>query len=103
MTYLLKANDPRERAIVAEEDLPRGRQLEPGDHAQRGRLAAARGPKQAEEFAVAHGEGRFLHRDEIGEGLVQLVDANLGHGYRGSLETTVNRATPKRVVTKDQV
>jgi hypothetical protein len=66
--------------FVAEKDLAAGGQLEPGDHAQRGRLAAARRPEQAEELAVAHGEGRVLHRDEVGERLVQVLDADLGHG-----------------------
>src|ERR671914_36362 len=35
--------------VAADEDLARGRLLEPGDHAQRRRLAAARGSDQHDE------------------------------------------------------
>ena len=65
--------------LAAEEDPALGRQLEAGDHAQGRGLAAARGAEQAEELAVLHGEGRVLHRHEVGEGLVQALDADLGH------------------------
>ena len=65
--------------LAAEEDPALGRQLEAGDHAQGRRLAAARRAEQAEEFAVLHGEGRVLHRHEVGKGLVQALDADLGH------------------------
>ena len=59
--------------------LPGGRQLEPGDHAERRRLAAAGRPEHDEELAVGDGEVRILHRDEVGEGLAQVLDADLGH------------------------
>ncbi len=65
--------------LTAEEDLPRGRQLEPGDHAQRRRLAAAGRAEQAEELAIVDREGRVTHRDEVAESLVQVLDADLGH------------------------
>ena len=65
--------------LAAQHNAPGRRQLEPRDHPERRRLAAARGPEQAEEIAVAHGEGRVAHRGEPGEGLVQMLDTNFGH------------------------
>ena len=88
--------------FIAEENLPRGRQLQAGDHAQRGRLAAARRAEQAEEVAIVDGEGRVLHRGEFGEGLVQVLNANLGHvGQSGSFETSMNITVPNSVVMNE--
>ena len=90
--------------FVTEKDLSRGRQLEARDHAQRGGLAAARRAEQAEELTVAHREARVFHGGEFGEGLVQLLNANLGHeDYSGNLETTMNITVPNSVVTNDHV
>ena len=94
----------KRHVLAAEQDAARRRQLEPGDHAQRRRLAAARRPEQAEELAVANGEGRVLHGDEIAEGLLQVLDADLGHRLTPETSmTTVNIAMPASVVTKDQL
>ena len=60
--------------VAAEEDAAGGRQLEPGDHAERRRLAAARRPEHDEELAVGDGEVRVADRDELAEGLVQILD-----------------------------
>jgi hypothetical protein len=54
-----------------------GRQLEPGDHAQRRRLAAAGRAEQTEELAVLDREARILDRDEIAEGLVQSASTRI--------------------------
>jgi hypothetical protein len=74
--------------FIAQEDLPRGRQLQPCNHAQRGGLAAARGAEQAEEFTVAHGEAGVLHGGELGKCLVQVLDADLCHLCGPSQETS---------------
>jgi hypothetical protein len=65
--------------LAGEQDAPRGRQLEPGDHPERRRLAAAGRPEHDEELAVLHGEIRLADGDEVAEGLVQLLDFDLGH------------------------
>ena len=46
--------------------------LEPGDHAQRRRLAAARGPDQHDELAVFDVEVEVV--DDLDAALVDLVD-----------------------------
>ena len=85
-----------------EEDAAGGRQLEPGDHPQGRRLAAARGTKQAEEFTVAHGEVGAAHRSEAAEGFLEVLDADLGHGrYRGNFETTMNITVPSSTVANE--
>jgi hypothetical protein len=55
-------------------------QFEPGDHAQRRRLAAAGRAEQAEEIAVLDREARIPHRREGAEPLHQIVDPDFGHG-----------------------
>jgi hypothetical protein len=65
--------------LAAEKDTAGCRQLEPGDHAERRRLAAARRSEHDEELAVGDREGRLADGDEIAEGLVQLLDSDLGH------------------------
>jgi hypothetical protein len=63
--------------LVAEEDLPLRRLLEPADHPQRRRLAAARGPEHGEERS-----SRNLHRDpvdgaRVGEALDDAFEAHV--------------------------
>ena len=70
---------PEGDVLAVQQDAARGGQLEPGDHPERRRLAAARGAEQAEELAIADGEARILDGDEIAEGLVQILDPDLGH------------------------
>ena len=57
-----------------EPDLPGGRRLEAGDHAQHGRLAAARRPEHREELAAADVEVGERDRDEVAVALGDLVD-----------------------------
>ena len=65
--------------LAVEQDRSGGRQLQPGDHPERRRLAAAGRAEHDEELAVRDGEGRILHRDEFGELLSEVLDADLGH------------------------
>jgi hypothetical protein len=53
------------------------RLLEPGDHAQGGRLAAARRPEHREELALGDVEVDIAHGDELAE---LLRDALQAHG-----------------------
>src|ERR1700733_522842 len=69
-----------ERNILArQQNATRGRQFQPRDHAQGGRLAAAGRTEQAKELAVLDGEVRVLDRDEIAERLVQRLNPDLRH------------------------
>ena len=54
---------------AAEQDAPRARQLEAGDHAQAGRLARARRPEHREELAAAHVEVDARDRGDVAEAL----------------------------------
>ena len=55
--------------------------LEPGDDAQQRRLAAARGPEEADELARAHGEAHVLQGDEAPELLADVLeDEEVGRG-----------------------
>ncbi len=65
--------------IAPQQDAPGCRQLQACDHAQGRGLATAGRPQQAEELAIGHGEARIQHGGKIAEGLVQMIDANLGH------------------------
>src|SRR5690606_16245236 len=67
-------------------DAPAGRLLEPVDHAQRGRLAAARRPDEGYELALGHVERQVGHRrrGRAGEPLLDAVETDRsrlsGHG-----------------------
>ena len=65
--------------LAVERDAARVREFEAGDHAQRGRLAAARGAQQHDELAVFERQRRVAHGNEIGEALVQVLDTNVSH------------------------
>ncbi len=56
-----------------------GRILEPGDHPQRGRLAAARRAEQHEELAVGDLERQVVDRDDVAEALGHMVEHDPGH------------------------
>ena len=60
--------------VVADHDVALGDRLEPRDHAQRRRLAAARRADQHDELLVLDLERDALHRMEIGVVLVHLPD-----------------------------
>jgi len=64
--------------LVADPQLARGDVLEPGDHPQRRRLAAARGPDEDHELAVADVEVHVL------DGFVAVVE-HLGHTIEDDL------------------
>jgi hypothetical protein len=64
---------------AVEPDRARGRQFQPGDHPQRRGLAAAGRPEQDEELAVLDRQVDPLDRDEVGERLVQALEADLSH------------------------
>ena len=55
--------------LVADVDRPVGRLLEPGDHPQRGRLAAAGRAEQREERPGRDRQGQVVDRDEGAEAL----------------------------------
>jgi len=51
--------------LACQQNATRGRQFQPRDHAQGGRLAAAGRTEQAEELAILDGKVRVLDRDEM--------------------------------------
>ena len=65
--------------LAADDDAAGGRLLEAGDHAQHRRLAAARRPEEGDELAALDVEVEVLHDGVVGEGLVDVVDAEEGH------------------------
>jgi hypothetical protein len=65
---------------VADQDVARADRLEPGDHAERRRLAAARRADQHDEFLVADLEIDVLHGvHHVAVALVQIPDDDLCH------------------------
>jgi hypothetical protein len=68
--------------LAVDEDAPVGRHLEPGEHAQECRLAAARAAQQAEDFAAVDVQRNIVDRDELSELLRDVVDAYVGLGPR---------------------
>jgi hypothetical protein len=89
--------------FAAEKYVAGGRQLEPGDHAQRRRLAAAGETQQAEELTVLDRKARVLHGDEVAEGLPQILDPDRCHrAHSGNFVATVNSSVPARIVANDQ-
>ena len=71
--------------LALEEDLARRRLLEPGDHPERRRLAAARRPEEAVELAAGDLEGHLVDRDDVPEPLRHVEDLDVGgaSGDRG--------------------
>src|SRR5262249_5865918 len=65
----------------AEWDLPGGGVPEPGNHAQRRRLAAAGGTDEDDEFAVFDVEGQIFHRLHRTERFVQIQQLDARHRY----------------------
>src|SRR5690606_11201281 len=60
--------------LAVDEDRPRGRRLEPRDHAQGRRLAAARGAQEGEERALRDGEREVVDRREGREPLRDVLE-----------------------------
>ncbi|MNQ09483.1 hypothetical protein D3C85_223000 [compost metagenome] len=59
--------------------------LQPRDHAQQRRLAAARGADEHDELAVGNVQVDAVHDGHAGEILAQLLELNLSHGVSLSL------------------
>ncbi len=75
--------DAGDRSPV-EEDLALGRLLEPGDHAQGRRLAAAGRPEQAREGAARDLQRHPVDRDDIAEPLRDVDELDIGGITAGS-------------------
>ena len=68
-----------------------GRVLEPGDHPQRGRLAAARRPEQHEELLVGDVEGQVVDGDDVAEPLRDVLERDPSHGGSPSAVSVSSR------------
>jgi hypothetical protein len=66
-----------DHVLSGDQHRARGRLLEPGDHAQRGGLAAAAGAEQGEELALCDVEIEVVNGDQVAE---RLGDALQPHG-----------------------
>ena len=64
---------------VADPDRALGRVLEPGDHPQRGGLAAARRAEQHEELPVVDLEREVVDGDDVAEALRHVFEHDPGH------------------------
>ena len=64
---------------AVDEDLAGGRLLQPGDQAQRRRLAGAGLAEQHEELAVGDVEVEVLQRGVAAEGLGDVLELDVGH------------------------
>ena len=70
---------PARDRLALEKDLARGRGKEPGDQAERGGLAAARGPEQRHELAFAHLEVDAGDGDGPAIAFLEAGEAQLRH------------------------
>jgi len=70
--------------LTEDAQAPLGGQVQPGDHAQRGGLAASRRAEQGEELAVADGQVDVVDRHDLAEALRDALDLYgrdcFGHG-----------------------
>ena len=91
--------------LAVEQDFSRGRQLEPGDHPERRRLAAAGGPEHDEELAVLDGEGSNPRTATKSANCFRRCSTRISAMARhsGKWLTMTNIAVPTRMVTNDQV
>jgi hypothetical protein len=67
------------RILAVDLDRARGDILQPGDQAQQGGLAAARGADEDDELAVARWSGRCRDDVDLAEALADLGQFNLAH------------------------
>jgi hypothetical protein len=65
---------------IADEDVAAGLFLEPGDHAERGRLATAGGTDEHEELFVPDLDVEVVDRRHFAELLHDVVHVDCGHG-----------------------
>ncbi len=59
--------------LPVEQDLAAGDSLQPGDHAQRGGLAAARRAEQHHELAIVDGQVEGFYRGKVAETLLYVA------------------------------
>src|SRR5262245_27768322 len=92
---------PERDVFVIEQYPSAGWQLEAGDHPQCGGLAATRWSEQRKESAIFDSEIGIVHRRELIERFVQILDPDLCHArlYSGKWLTTTNPSVPARMVT----
>ena len=74
-------------AHLGDEDLPAARHFEPGQNAEQGGLAAARGAEQGDELALGNGQVQIGQDLAIAEGLRDLDHHGRGLG-RGQVHRT---------------
>ena len=65
-----------DHVLAVDQNPPRGRLLEAGDHPQGRRLAAAARAEQGEELPLADVQVEIAHRDQVAEVLAHAVEAN---------------------------
>ena len=79
MAILRSAGRERVDQPLADENVARGRRVEPGDHSQERRLAAAGRPDQHDEFAVLDREVDVGEHAGRAIALVEFVDVQSRH------------------------
>lgn len=67
------------KVFAIQQNLPGIGQIETGDHAQEGSLAAAGRAKQGEELARFDIQTDIVHRDQIADAARNVSDFELGH------------------------
>ena len=77
--------------LATDEDLPRGRRFEPGDHSEQRGLAAARRPEEDEELALLGREIHSVDRADVAE-----VLADRSRLYRGQIKPAPSPSTCRR-------
>ena len=65
--------------FAADENVPRGRRVEPGDHPQKRGLAATRGADQNDKFSVLDRKADLAQHVRRPIALVEMVDAQIRH------------------------
>ena len=89
-------------AAAAEEDLARAGLLEAADHAQRRRLAAARGPEQGEEAAGRDLDRHVVNRNHVVEALGDVLEpyiGRLGSDFGRQLDPLADRHSSQSSLT----
>ncbi|MPN25105.1 hypothetical protein SDC9_172512 [bioreactor metagenome] len=82
---------------VADLDRPLGNVFQPGDHAQRGGFAAARGADEDHEFTVADFEVDVFHGGHVA--VVNLVDVFQNHFCHLLIPFALRSVTPEQPLT----
>ena len=80
-------------------DIPGGRILEAGNHAQSGRLAAAGRPDEDDELAVFDGEVQVLDRLNGAERFIEIAQFDTCHGYLRTIPKLNPRARCLRMMS----